>query len=366
MKNIKTSRSILMKQINNRASDVSEAGYSTNFSSISNNINNNDLVLAPLVRYTGTMGPGPYKNNGTLDRSQKLHHVFQFRDSDKCFNITPSPDTSSTSVPPFQKYDVEILRDIELRHDVSVPGSWGGQIIVTISKNWNITVRFVTTDGWPQNNQWIYGRLWFKSGDNEVESDSTSVLLPMDPTISGGSASAYTSDVFYPNNNFRNNESHLDVPPRTTVDVKAFRQGNGDGNVIVGITGGELQSSTKQFRDYTRKVASPFGSIPWDKWYLNEKNYNTPSGRQPNAFTSIYILRYQVLLEGYYAGTRQDDGKADMRIHVSGDVKMFYNTNMPGSEKLKPYFFIREDWIETTSEPRGGYNSGTYTGYDYD
>ena len=42
MKNIKTSRSILMKQIN-RASAVGEKDYATNVSSISNN----DLVLVP-------------------------------------------------------------------------------------------------------------------------------------------------------------------------------------------------------------------------------------------------------------------------------------------------------------------------------
>lgn len=346
MKNIKTSRSILMKQIN-RASAVGQKGYSTNVSSISNN----DLVLAPLERYTGTMGKSPYKNNGTLDRSQKLHHVFQFKDSDNVFNITSSPDTSSTSVPPFQKYDVKILRDIELRHDVSVPGSWGGQIIVRISKNWEITVRFVTTDGWPQNNQLIYGRLWFQSGDDIMVSDAA---IPGEDV--------YTSDVFYPNNNVRNNEDHLYVPPRTTVDVKAFRQGSGDGNVNVAITGGALQSSTKQFRDYTRKI----GPFTWDKWYLNEKNYNTPSIRYiPNAFTSIYILRYQVLLEGYYAGTRRDYGEGDMRIHVSGDVKMFYNTNMIGSEQFKPYFFIREDSIGLGDQLNGGYNWGTFSGYDY-
>jgi hypothetical protein len=249
--------------------------------------------------------------------SQNMHHIYSLDESDKCFKITPSSDTSNTAVPPFKKYDVEMLRDyIELRHNVSMPArSWGGTIIVRISKNWEITVRFVTPDGWRENNQWTYGRLWFQSGDDMMVSDAA---------IPG--QSVYTSDVFYPNNNYRNRQADLASPPRTTVEVKAFRRsddGRSDGDVYrvnVAITGGALQSSTKQFRDYTRKI----GPFTWDKWYLHERTniYDIPT-IDSSDFDSIYILRYQALLEGYYAGTRRDE----MRIHVSGDIRM----KLPGN-----------------------------------
>jgi len=454
MKNIKTSRSILMKQINNRASAVIEAGYSTSVSSISNNNNNNnnnELVLAPgkqefdvFGEYTGSLTSiefrytldqndsdsdyfdikytfsdetydkikyielsdalelensarfrinykrsiygkdryiladfnetkrlanflddyltKPNNKNGRVSKlffsdslisysimisknsfqllnplnssyippsfvryptsSQNMHHIYSLDESDKCFRVTPSPDTpspdtSSTSVPPYQKYDVEMLRDyIELRHDVSMPGSWGGQIIVTISKKWKITVRFVTANGWRENNQWTYGRLWFQSGGDMMESDAA---IPGEDV--------YTSDVFYPNNNYRNSQVDIATPPRTTVDVKAFRRrddGRSDGDVYhvnVAVAGGELQSSsTKQFRDYTRRI----GPFPWDKWYLHERTniYDIPT-IDSSDFDSIYILRYQALLEGYYAGTRRDD----MRILISGDIRM----KLPGN-----------------------------------
>ena len=458
MKNIKTSRSILMKQINNRASAMGEAGYSTNVSSISNNNNNNnnnELVLAPgkqefdvfgnyiadsltKIEFTYTLDPNdsskpnmyaydldrfdikytfpdetydkikyielsdalelensarfrinykrsiyrkdsyivadfnetkrlanflddyltkPNNKNGRVIKrissedggsqgmytsisyfimisknynqllnplnsyippsfvryprsSQNMHHIYSLDESDQCFRVTSSPDTSDTAISPFQKYNVEMLRDyIELRHDVSIPdGSWVGTIIVTISKNWNITMRFVTKDGWRENNQWIYGRLWFKSGDDMMNSNA---VIPGE--------SVYTSDVLYPNNNIRNIQVHLVSPPNTTIEVEAFSDGDVY-NVNVALAGGELQSSTKPFRDYIRRQ----GPFTVDKWYLHERTniYDIPT-IDSSAFDSIYILRYQALLEGYYGGTRRDN----MRIHISGDIRM----KLPGN-----------------------------------
>jgi hypothetical protein len=258
--------------------------------------------------------------------SQNMHHIYSLDESDKCFRVTSSPDTSDTAISPFQKYNVEMLRDyIELRHDVSISGSWGGTIIVTISKNWNIIVRFVTADGWRQNNQWIYGRLWFKSGDDIMKSNAA---IPGE--------SVYTSDVLYPNNNYRNKQADLLIPPRTTIEVEAFRRrddGRSDGdvyNVNVAVAGGELQSSTKQFRDYTRIL----GLFTVDNWYLHERTntYDIPT-IDSSAFDSIYILRYQALLEGYYGGTRRDD----MRIHISGDIRMKLPGNSGSSYNVMNY-----------------------------
>jgi hypothetical protein len=52
-----------------------------------------------------------------------------------------------------------LYKPIKIYHDISTPGRWGGQVVLTIEKNWNMTLTFSTTDGWVYNNQDIYGRM---------------------------------------------------------------------------------------------------------------------------------------------------------------------------------------------------------------
>jgi hypothetical protein len=68
---------------------------------------------------------------------------------------------------PLAGVDVWINSPLEINHNVSIPGRWGGNIKTTIDTNWNITVTFSVgrgaenkSDQWFQHNQWTYG--WMK------------------------------------------------------------------------------------------------------------------------------------------------------------------------------------------------------------
>jgi hypothetical protein len=64
-----------------------------------------------------------------------MHHIRTVDADDNCFRVTVNSTTIAGVVVP--SYDVEILRPIELFHDISIPGSWGGNIKITTDRGWN-------------------------------------------------------------------------------------------------------------------------------------------------------------------------------------------------------------------------------------
>lgn len=56
-------------------------------------------------------------------------------------------------------WDVFLYRPIKIYHDISTSGRWGGQVVLTIERDWSMTLTFSTTDGWTYKNQDIYGRM---------------------------------------------------------------------------------------------------------------------------------------------------------------------------------------------------------------
>ncbi len=61
-------------------------------------------------------------------------------------------------------FDVWINAPITINHDVSIPGRWGGQVTTTIDTNWNIIVRYTSSDGWINGNNDTVGRLKITTG----------------------------------------------------------------------------------------------------------------------------------------------------------------------------------------------------------
>lgn len=61
---------------------------------------------------------------------------------------------------PLAGVDVWINSPLEINHNVSIPGMWGGIIQTKIDTNWNITVTYTSPDEWLYKNQQTYG--WMK------------------------------------------------------------------------------------------------------------------------------------------------------------------------------------------------------------
>lgn len=205
--------------------------------------------------------------------SQTIHHWRMLDEDDKCFRITNQQNS----------YNVEILRDIVLSHDVSIPARWGGNIKVTINKNWGITMSFSTPDGWIQRNQWVYGFLKFSSGDNTAST--------MNGSCCGVGGAVYSRNLFF--------YSDDDINYREeAVDLKAFRQGDGPQNVYQQINTPNLSSSIKILRNVDSET------------------------------NSICVLRYKAYIQGYYAGQPTNN----MTIYISGNL----NVKLPGYKIQTP------------------------------
>jgi hypothetical protein len=69
-------------------------------------------------------------------------------------------------------WDVFLYRPIKISHDISTPGKWGGNVVLTIERDWTMTLTFSTTDGWTIKNQDIYGRM-------TIETDLMNASDPM-------------------------------------------------------------------------------------------------------------------------------------------------------------------------------------------
>ena len=252
--------------------------------------------------------------------SQKMHHVVTVDEKDLIFYISEfSQEPPTTDDPPSEqmrirnvepqpvdKYNVTINRPIEIFHDVRgttyryqqyqddienyLRIEWSGYILVTIDVNWNITMKFVTGDGWSPNSHWIYGRLWVASGNDNVESDA---MLP-DETI-------YNETFTNPNDNNRGYTGAV----VTTHQLKAFRNTNEDQKIVVVQINKNSNTKTKAFN--------------------NDPNNNNPHYIRDG--DEIYVLRYQGRLEGYYDGERQINPPSTTlpeytSIDISGDIKL--------------------------------------------
>jgi hypothetical protein len=224
--------------------------------------------------------------------SQLIHHDRKVDETDNCFKVTM---VSSTS------YDVEILRPIELFHDISIPGNWGGNIKITIDNNWNINMSFNTPNGWRNNNQWIYGRLAFQSGNLQEESDGD------------GSGQEYTRNLYYNNDTTYSNRYNKNI--RRDFQVKSFRQGSRPRNFSASISGAVTGSDPSFVGTMTRRFTGNNPPGPDERYFLNNPDDN-----------SIYVLRYQVFLQGYYAGT----ARKDLMVVLSGNLKV----TLPGYKKI--------------------------------
>lgn len=213
-----------------------------------------------------------------------MHHWRTLDASHDCFRVTVNSPTS---------YNVEIVREIKLFHDLSISGRWGGNIIITINKNWGINMSFNTPNGWIQNNQWIYGRLWFQSGDVVRESTRPRNQYGVDIYER---ESTYTRSCYYTNDaTYSNNVSYKNVV------LQPFRFG-GDSNKNFSHSVGSENFPTS-VRTFTGN--NPPNSN--EQYYLNDPGTN-----------SIYVLRYQVFLQGYYDRTPRDS----MIVLMSGDLKV--------------------------------------------
>ena len=69
-------------------------------------------------------------------------------------------------------WDVFLYKPIKIYHDISTSGRWGGQVVLTIERDWKMTLTFSTPDGWTIKNQDIYGRM-------TIETDLMNVSDPM-------------------------------------------------------------------------------------------------------------------------------------------------------------------------------------------
>ena len=247
-----------------------------------------------------------------MRKSQKLHHILTVDENDKIFyfaNYTISEDGLKSS------YSVKIMRPIEIIHDVSSTNpniSWNGKIKITIDTDWKITMSFETNDGWNPNNQWIYGRLWFASGNDKVESDAN---------LSGESE----YDVIFTNPN-DNNRGYTDAVV-TTHTLKAFRNRDQQNNVRVSIQ----KENTSRFPPSLKVFEENL--IVFNPFDPNAKKHYIKEGDD-----EIYVLRYQGRIEGYYDGERQTF--PSMSIDISGDIKV----KLPGRFKSgNGYKFIGEN-----------------------
>ena len=169
-------------------------------------------------------------------------------------------------------------------------------------------------DGWNPGNQWIYGRLWFASGNDKVESEA---MLP-DETI-------YNVTFTNPNDN---NRGYTDTVV-TSHQLKAFRnRDENKKNVVVQIN---QNSNTKT------------------KAFNNDPNNNNPHYIRDG--DEIYVLRYQGRIEGYYDGEMKTF--PNMSIDISGDIKLKLPENFKTGSGYK---FITEKYF--------GYNLSFYTIYN--
>jgi len=286
-------------------------------------------IIVPFRDFIFATSSIPFKP--VMLKSQKLHHVLTLDADDRVFSFDVVDELRS-------EYRVSMIRPIEIFHDVSssIPSKqWGGYISITIDMNWNITMKFVTSDGWNPKNQWIYGRLWFKSGDNEVESDAN---------LSG--ESEYDVNFTNPNDNnrgytdtvirvhklkaFRNLDLVFD-PEKNVMDQKKI--------VIVEIKHNSYNNKMKLFKDSNNN----------DPHYIKEGD------------DEIYVLRYQGRIEGYYDGERQTF--PSMSIDISGDIKV----KLPGRFKSgNGYKFIGGNmWGYKSPNPFGPFIENAFFGYNH-
>ena len=249
--------------------------------------------------YKQVSPPLPY--NPEYQRSQTFHHIRTVDENDKCFKVT---------VNGLNSYNVEILRSIELFHDISIPGGWGGNIKVTINKNWGISLSFSTPDGWIQNNQWIYGRLWFKSGSESNESgpDESLSLYTKYKFIIGYVNNIVYSASSYPIKNCIYDDAARNYPECSSYQIvtlnpfKIF-----EGSLIYDGKETNIEVSSPNLSSSTKTFVGDNPPMPNEKYFLHDPNDH-----------SIYVLRYQVFLIGYYGGKKT----SDMRICISGDLKV--------------------------------------------
>ena len=116
-------------------------------------------------------------------------------------------------------WDVFLYKPIKIYHDISTSGRWGGQVVLTIDKNWNMTLTFSTTDGWTYKNQDIYGRM-------TIETD---LMNASDPEKNNLNITRY--DVGTPNGRYYN----IAPPGKNNVNI-TIRQTNTTTRVVDGRT----------------------------------------------------------------------------------------------------------------------------------
>lgn len=61
-------------------------------------------------------------------------------------------------------FDVWINSPIEINHNVSIAGRWGGNVQTKIDTKWNITVTYTSPDGWINGNNDTVGRMSITTG----------------------------------------------------------------------------------------------------------------------------------------------------------------------------------------------------------
>lgn len=238
---------------------------------------------------------------------QHAHHWRMLDEDDNCFRITNEQNSRTMYGERYTSYDVEILRDIELYHDVSIPGRWGGNIKVTINKNWGISMSFSTPDGWVQRNQYVYGFLNFSSGD-DTSREGIAAASTMYGSCCGVKGDVYSRNLFFYSDLPYDNLNYREA---TGVDLKPFRIGNGPNNVYQQINTPNLSSSTKRLGGVNPPVKDR------DVGYLNEPVTN-----------SICVLRYKAYIQGYYGSEPTNN----MIIVVSGNL----NVKLPGYKIQTP------------------------------
>jgi hypothetical protein len=275
-------------------------------------------IIVPFRDFIFATPSVPFKP--VMIKSQKLHHVLTVDQTDNVFSFTVADEVRS-------EYSVNMIRPIEIFHDVSstIPSrQWSGYILVTIDMNWNITMKFVTSDGWNPNNQWIYGRLWFASGNDKVESGAN---------LSG--ESEYDVNFTNPNDN---NRGYTDTVIRVHK-LKAFRNRDDSQKIVIAEIKKISNINMKLFKDSNN----------------NEPHYIKEGDDE------IYVLRYQGRIEGYYDGERQTF--PSMSIDISGDIKV----KLPGRFKSgNGYKFITENYAGYKSpNPFGPFIENAFFGYNH-
>jgi hypothetical protein len=85
-------------------------------------------------------------------------------------------------------WNVWINAPLEINHNVSIPGRWGGNIKTTIDTMWNITVTYSSPDEWPMKQHDTYG--WMKI---ETDLQSGTNLTTYNTNCCGG----YSLDKYY-------------------------------------------------------------------------------------------------------------------------------------------------------------------------